>query len=98
LAQLLGLLTLASAVCLAPAGGKPESYGRLVLVPWLGRVLGMGLWLWVWGASMVFPPERIPCPRSEPLLLLAFHDALGMGLLSAFLILLERIYPSRRTA
>jgi len=45
--RLLGLLNLGHGVCLILAVYRPGAFGGLVLAPLVGRLLEIGVWLWV---------------------------------------------------
>jgi hypothetical protein len=75
----LGLLYLANAVCLAGAAVWPADYGSLTLVPWVGRLLSCGMWLWLLGSTHI-------APAHEPLWWLLGHDAFWLVLLTGILV------------
>jgi hypothetical protein len=79
LMRLLGALALAHVAFLGILLWRPERWGPFALVPLLGRALGTGLWLWVYGS------DRLQLPASPPLLLAA-HDALWLPVFAWFLI------------
>jgi hypothetical protein len=67
----LGALLVLHAVCLLAAAFRPAEWGGLVWVPLLGRLLNMGVWLWLLGS------ERVAVAVQPALLLLA-HEALWL--------------------
>ena len=77
--QVLGVLYLANALCLAGAAIWPVEYGRLTLVPWVGRLLSCGMWLWLLGSHHI-------APAHEPLWWLLAHDAVWLVLLTGVLV------------
>jgi hypothetical protein len=85
----LGWLSLANAVCLAAVAVWPGEYGGLTLVPWVGRLLSCGLWLWLLGTSVIHPAH-------EPLWYLLAHDAFFLLALTVFLVI--HYVPRRRSA
>jgi hypothetical protein len=79
LARVLGGLALAHVGFLAILLWRPERWGSFALVPLLGRALGTGLWLWVYGS------DRLHVPAGPPLLLAA-HDGVWLPVFAWFLI------------
>jgi hypothetical protein len=75
----LGLLYLVNALCLAGAAMWPVEYGSLTLVPWVGRLLSCGMWLWLLGSRHINPAH-------EPLWWLLAHDAFWLVLLTGVLV------------
>jgi hypothetical protein len=67
----LGALLVLHALCLLAATARPAEWGGLVWVPLLGRLLNMGVWLWLLGS------ERVAVAVQPALLLLA-HEALWL--------------------
>jgi hypothetical protein len=65
----LGALLVLHAVCLIAAAARPAEWGGLVWVPLLGRLLDMGVWLWLLGADRI---------AQQPALLLLAHEALWL--------------------
>jgi len=80
----LGWLSLANALCLVMAAIWPGSFRGLTYVPWLGRMLSCGMWLWLLGTDRI-------APASAPLWWLLAHDALWLVALTVILFL-----PSHR--
>jgi hypothetical protein len=78
LGRLLGLLWLGHAPALVLAAVRRARYGGLVWLPLLGRVLAVGLWLWLLGT------DRVQVPRL-PLVGLIAHDAVWLPGLLGFL-------------
>src|SRR5207247_1631163 len=91
--QLLAECSLAHAGFLALAAWRPRSLGGLALVPLIGHTLGTLLWLWALGTTCTFPEERVAFPNRDPLLALLVHDAVGLPLLLAFLLVWRRHAP-----
>jgi hypothetical protein len=83
LLRLLGVLALVHAVVLVILVKWPGELGPLALVPLLGRLMGTGLWLWVWATP------RLHLAPGPPLLL-ALHDAVGVLGLVWFLVAWRR--------
>jgi hypothetical protein len=71
LGHVLGVLWLGHALALIRAAARPADHGGLVLLPLLGRLLALGLWLWLLGT------ERVQVPRL-PLFALIAHDAVWL--------------------
>jgi hypothetical protein len=88
--QLLAVLFVAQAGFHALAAWRPRSLGGLVVVPLIGHALGAALWLWALGSAYTLPPERVPFPHPDRLLILAGHDAIWLPLLVAFLLVWRR--------
>jgi hypothetical protein len=78
LLRLLGGLALVHVVVLVILVRWPEELGPLALVPLVGRLLGTGLWLWVWATP------RLHLEPGRPLLL-ALHEAVWVPALVWFL-------------
>jgi hypothetical protein len=83
LLRLLGVLALVHTVVLVILVKWPRELGPLALVPLLGRLMGTGLWLWVWATP------RLHLAPGPPLLL-ALHDAVGVLGLVWFLVAWRR--------
>jgi hypothetical protein len=83
--RVLGLLGLCHALFLGIVVWRLEEAATLVLVPLVGRLLGVAVWLWALAS------ERSRLPQT-PLLLLALHDALWTPAFFWFLVawLLQR--------
>jgi hypothetical protein len=93
--HLLALISVAHAGFLALAAWRPYSLGGLVVVPLIGHVLGVVLWLWALATAYTFPPERVTIKDPAALWTFVAHDALWLPLLVAFLILSRRRYSPR---
>ena len=65
----LGALLVLHGFCLVAAAARPAEWGGLVWVPLLGRLLNMGVWLWLLGAGRI---------AQQPALLLLAHEALWL--------------------
>jgi hypothetical protein len=76
----LGYLNLANALCLAVAAVWPIRYGGIALVPWVGRLLFCGVWLWLLHTPVIAPVH-------EPLHYLLAHDAFWLLALTVFLVI-----------
>jgi hypothetical protein len=75
----MGVLFLAQAAILAIAAWRPGALGALVFAPLLGRLLPLGVWLWLLGQ------QRVQLSTTT-LWLLIIHDGLCVLLLTAFLL------------
>jgi hypothetical protein len=75
-----GCLTLANALCLTVAVVWPLRYGGIVLVPWVGRLLSCGMWLWLLCTHAI-------APAHAPLAYLLAHDAFWLLALTVFFAL-----------
>jgi hypothetical protein len=78
--RVMGALFLAQALILAIAAWRPSDYGSLVVSSLIGRLLPLGMWLWLLGT------ERVQL-RAAPLYLLAVHDGVWVLVFSVFLVL-----------
>ena len=76
----LGALFLAQACILAVVAWKPNVYGGMIVAALIGRLLPLGLWLWLLGT------ERVQL-RAAPLQGLAIHDGVWVLVFAAFLVL-----------
>ncbi len=76
LLPVLGALLLGQGLCLLGALLRPREWGGLVWVPLLGRLIFVGLWLWLLGAG------RLPEPRAY---LLLAHEVLWIPGFAVFL-------------
>ena len=74
-----GWLSLAHAVCLAGIAVWPVEYRNLALVPWVGRLLSCGMWLWLLNTDSCRPAHA-------PLWWLLAHDAFWLLALTVFLV------------
>src|SRR5260370_11132380 len=54
----LGYLNLANALCLAVAAVWPVRFGGIALVPWVGRLLSCGMWLWLLSTPVIAPARQ----------------------------------------
>ena len=79
LLPVLGWLGIANSLCLVAACLKPGDHGGLTLVPWVGRLLCCGMWLWLLGTDRI-------APAHEPLYGLLAHDAFWLIALGTFLV------------
>jgi hypothetical protein len=80
LCRALGALAGFQGVCLLFAAFRPAANRFLVLLPFSGRVLFCGVWLWLLGSDRV----RLPTDRLELLLL---HDAVWLPIFCGFLLM-----------
>ena len=78
--RVMGALFLAQALFLALAAWRPNAWGGLVMMALIGRVLPLGMWLWLLGT------ERVEMPAA-PLRCLAVHDGMWVLVFFAFLML-----------
>lgn len=74
----LGLLGLAYALYLVILIWRPDRHGPLAIVPFFGRLIGVGMWLFVLAS------DRVEI-ASGPALLLAAHDGFWALVLAGFL-------------
>jgi hypothetical protein len=87
--KVLGYLSLANAGCLTIAAVWPVPFGGIALVPWVGRLLSCGMWLWLLATPVI-------AVAREPLWYLLGHDACGLLALTVFLAFLYVLH--RRSA
>jgi hypothetical protein len=78
--RVLGALILAQALILALVAWRPSAWGGLVMMALIGRLLPLGMWLWLLGT------ERVEL-RAAPLRCLAVHDGVWVLVFTAYLIL-----------
>jgi hypothetical protein len=78
--RVLGALFLAQALILALVAWRPNAWAGLVVTVLIGRLLPLGMWLWLLGT------ERLEL-RAAPLQGLAVHDGVWVVVFTAFLIL-----------
>jgi hypothetical protein len=79
LLHLLGLLAVSQVVFLGMVLWRPETWGSVAVVPLFGRLLGVGLWLWL-SAS-----ERSTLSQGAMSLFLV-PDVIGVAVLAWFLV------------
>jgi hypothetical protein len=85
----LGYLNLANTLCLTVAAIWPVRCGGIALVPWVGRLLSCGMWVWLLATPVI-------AAAREPLWYLLGHDACGLLALTVFLAFLYVLH--RRSA
>jgi hypothetical protein len=78
--RVMGALFLAQACILAVVVWKPNVYGSMIVAALIGRLLPLGLWLWLLGT------ERVQL-RAAPLEALAIHDGVWVLVFTVFLVL-----------
>jgi hypothetical protein len=80
----LGALLVLHALCLVAAAVRPAEWGGLVWVPLFGRLLNMGVWLWLLGSDRV-------AIAVQPALLLLAHEALWLPGFVVVLVMQRRL-------
>src|SRR5712692_3010478 len=78
--RVFGTLIVAQALILALVALRPNAWGGLVATVLIGRLLPLGMWLWLLGT------ERVDL-RAAPLQCLAVHDGVWVLVFTVFLIL-----------